>query len=67
MKRLMENREPSPVQSRFSLFLCTDSFHANRLRKKLGYNKEFEIATIRNVGYKAVIKRNVKSNKLHHI
>ena len=43
----------------------TVDVHVNRLRNKLRNNKEFEIVTIRNVGYKAVIKRNTKGHKLY--
>ena len=43
----------------------TVDVHVNRLRNKLRNNKEFEIVTIRNVGYKAVIKRNTNSHKLY--
>lgn len=38
----------------------TVDVHVNRLRKKLLGNKEFEITTIRNIGYKAVIKKQPK-------
>lgn len=41
----------------------TVDVHVNRLRNKLKNNKDFEIVTIRNVGYKAIIKRTSKSNK----
>ena len=38
----------------------TIDVHVNRLRKKLKNSKDFEIVTIRNVGYKAIIKRTSK-------
>ena len=38
----------------------TVDVHINRLRKKLKNNKDFEIVTIRNVGYKATIIRKPK-------
>lgn len=41
----------------------TVDVHVNRLRNKLKNNKEFEIVTIRNVGYKAIIKRIAKGGK----
>lgn len=41
----------------------TVDVHVNRLRKKLFGNKEFEITTIRNVGYKAIIKKQPKYKK----
>lgn len=47
--------------------LKTVDVHVNRLRKKIKNNKEFEIFTIRNVGYKAILKKSAKSNRLHRV
>ena len=41
----------------------TVDVHVNRLRNKLKNNKEFEIVTIRNVGYKAMIKKTAKGSR----
>lgn len=41
----------------------TVDVHINRLRNKLKNNKDFEIATIRHIGYKAIIKSTSESKK----